>query len=162
MGAGMRLGWLVANEEIIRRMARLKTDGGTSIFGSYVAAEWIPMQLDAHIATLKEIYGRRRDVMLAALAEHMPEGTTWTHPEGGFFVWVTLPEAIDATKMRPQARERGVEYLPGATCFADGSGANTIRLSFSFATDEQITEGIRILSEVIHGELLEAGRPSPA
>jgi 2-aminoadipate transaminase len=101
-------------------------------------------------------------VMLAALAEHMPEGTTWTHPEGGFFVWVTLPEAIDATKMRPQARERGVEYLPGATCFADGSGANTIRLSFSFATDEQIAEGIRILSEVIRGELLEAGRPSPA
>lgn len=157
MGAGMRLGWLVANEEIVRRLARLKTDGGTSIFGSYVAAEWIPAQLDAHIATLKEIYGRRRDRMLAALAEHMPEGTTWTRPEGGFFVWVTLPEGIDAAKMRPQARERGVEYLPGATCFADGSGANTIRLSFSFATDEQIAEGIRILGEVIRGELLEAG-----
>jgi len=160
MGAGMRLGWLVANEEIIRRLARLKTDGGTSIFGSYVAAEWIPGQLDDHIAKLKEIYGRRRDLMLDALAEHMPEGATWTRPEGGFFVWLTLPEQIDAAKMRPQARERGIEYLPGGTCYADGSGKNTIRLSFSFATDDQIVEGIRILGEVIRGELLEAGTPA--
>jgi 2-aminoadipate transaminase len=156
MGAGMRLGWLVANEEIILRMARLKTDGGTSIFGSYVAAEWIPAQLDDHIANLKEIYGRRRDIMLEALAEHMPEGSTWTKPDGGFFIWLTLPEQIDAGKMRPMARERGIEYLPGATCFADGSGKNTIRLSFSFATDDQIVEGIRILGEVIRAELMES------
>ena len=85
----------------------------------------------------------------------MPKGATWSKPDGGFFIWLTLPEQIDAAKMRPQAKERGVEYLPGATCFADGSGKNTIRLSFSFATDTQIPEGIRILSEVIQGELLE-------
>lgn len=160
MGAGMRLGWLVAHEEIIRRLARLKIDGGTSIFGSYVAAEWIPGNLDDHIAKLKEIYGRRRNLMLDALARHMPKGATWTTPEGGFFIWLTLPEVIDATKMRPNARERGVEYLPGATCFADGSGKNTIRLSFSFAKDDQIVEGIKILADVIRGELLEAGVPA--
>ena len=155
MGAGMRLGWLVANEEIIRRLARLKIDGSTSVFGSFVAAEWIPANLDDHIAKLKGIYGHRRDLMLDALERYMPKGATWTKPDGGFFIWLTLPEQIDAAKMRPQAKERGVEYLPGATCFADGSGKNTIRLSFSFATDTQIPEGIRILSEVIQGELLE-------
>lgn len=157
MGAGMRLGWLIAPEEIIRRLARLKVDGGTSIFGSYVAAEWIPEHLDGHIAELKRIYGGRREVMLAALAREMPEGVRWTTPDGGFFIWLTLPEGLDAGRLRPQARERGVEFLPGETCYADGSGKNTIRLSFSFADEPQIEEGIRILAEVVRGELLEMG-----
>lgn len=157
MGAGMRLGWLVADEEIIRRMARLKIDGGTSIFGSYVAADWIPAHLDDHISKLKGIYGGRRETMLRALAEHMPAGSTWTTPEGGFFVWLTLPEGLDAVRMRPMARERGVEYLPGATCYTDGSGANKIRLSFSFADEQQIEEGIRILGEVFKAEMQELG-----
>jgi 2-aminoadipate transaminase len=158
MGAGMRIGWLIASEEIIRRMSVLKVDGGTNIFGSHVAAEWIPGNLDAHIATLKEVYHRRRDLMIAALERHMPEGTTWTTPDGGFFIWVTLPEDIDAAHMLPQAKERGVEYLPGATCYVDGRGKNQIRLSYSFARDEQIEPGIRILGEVAKGELLEVGR----
>jgi 2-aminoadipate transaminase len=158
MGAGMRIGWLVASEEIVRRMSVLKVDGGTNIFGSHVAAEWIPGNLDAHIAKLREVYHRRRDLMLAALERHMPEGTTWTTPEGGFFIWVTLPEGIDATRMLPQAKERGVEYLPGATCYVDGSGKNQMRLSYSFAQDEQIEPGIQVISEIAKGELLEVGR----
>lgn len=158
MGAGMRIGWLIANEEIIRRLSVLKVDGGTNIFGSHVAATWIPENLDAHIDKLKNVYGRRRDLMLAALERHMPEGTTWTTPDGGFFIWVTLPEGVDTTKMLPQARERGVEYLPGATCFVGEIGANNMRLSYSFARDEQIEQGIQILSEVIKGELLESAR----
>lgn len=158
MGAGMRIGWLVASEEIVRRMSVLKVDGGTNIFGSHVAAEWMPSNLDAHIATLKELYHRRRDLMIAALERHMPEGTSWTTPEGGFFIWVTLPEGIDATSMLPQARERGIEYLPGATCYVDGTGKNQIRLSYSFARDEQIDPGIKILGEIAKGELLETGR----
>lgn len=159
MGAGMRLGWLVAHEEIIRRLARLKIDGGTSIFGSFVAADWIPDHLDDHISKLKGIYGRRRQLMLESLERHMPKGASWTDPEGGFFIWLSLPEAIDTTKMRPHASELGVEYLPGATCYADGSVKNKIRLSFSFATDDQIVEGIRILAGVIRGEMLELGLP---
>lgn len=158
MGAGMRIGWLVAQEPIINGAARLKIDGGTSIFGSYVAADWIPANLDNHIDLLKGIYRRRRDLMLAALERHMPEGTTWTNPDGGFFIWLTLPGSVDATAIRPHARELGVEFLPGTTCFADGSGANTIRLSFSFARDHEIEPGIEILAGVIRGELLESGQ----
>ncbi|MFT4038266.1 MAG: PLP-dependent aminotransferase family protein, partial [Thermomicrobiales bacterium] len=74
----------------------------------------------------------------------------------GFFIWVTLPEGVDTTRMHPQARELGVEYLPGATCFVDGSGANQLRLSFSFVEDERIEEGIRIIAGVVAGEIQEA------
>jgi 2-aminoadipate transaminase len=157
MGAGMRLGWLIAPAEIITRMSVLKVDGGTNIFGSHVAAEWIPSNLDNHISTLKALYHHRRDIMLRSLEEHMPEGTSWTTPDGGFFIWLTLPEALDATRILPQAKERGVEYLPGTTCFVDGSGANQIRLSYSFARDDQIEEGIQILGDVFKGELREMG-----
>ena len=155
MGAGMRLGWLVGPIPIIQRLACLKFDGGTNIFGSFVAAEWIPAHLDDHIAELNAIYGRRRDIMLEALARYMPEGASWTTPDGGFFIWLTLPDEIDAGAMLPHARERGVEYLPGATCYTNGQGKNQIRLSFSFARDGRIDAGIRILSEVVRGELKE-------
>lgn len=158
MGAGMRLGWLVAAPAIIHRLATLKVDGGTNVFGSYVAADWLPRRLPEHVGKLRKIYQRRRDTMLAALEKHMPEGTTWTRPDGGFFIWVTLPEAIDTTQMRAQARERGVDYLPGATCFSDGSGHNHLRLAYSFASEEEIEAGIRIIGEIAKGELMEAGR----
>jgi 2-aminoadipate transaminase len=157
MGAGMRIGWLVAPEPILQRLAALKIDGGTNIFGSYVAAEWIPLHLDEHIEELKRIYVARRDLMLAALERHMPAGATWTTPDGGFFVWLTLPEQIDAGRLLPQARERGIEYLPGSTCYAGGAGRNQVRLSYSFARDDQIDEGIRILAELVHDELRELG-----
>jgi 2-aminoadipate transaminase len=160
MGAGMRIGWLIAPAEIVLKMSVLKVDGGTNIFGSHVAAEWIPSNLDAHVATLKEIYHRRRDLMLAALERHMPPGTTWTTPEGGFFIWVTLPDGIDTARMLPQAKERGVEYLPGGTCYVDGRGNNQMRLSFSFARDDQIEPGIRIIGEIAKGELREIGHNS--
>ncbi|HEY8448656.1 MAG TPA: PLP-dependent aminotransferase family protein [Thermomicrobiales bacterium] len=157
MGAGMRLGWLVAPEELILKLSVLKVDGGTNIIGSHIAAAWMPEHMQDHVSTLRNLYRRRRDVMLDALARYMPEGTTWTTPAGGFFVWVTLPEGIDTARMLPQARERGVEYLPGATCYVDGRGANQMRLSFSFPTEDQIEEGIRILGEIARGELLERG-----
>ncbi len=156
MGAGMRLGWLLAVPEIITRLTALKIDSGTNVFGAHVAAEWIPDHLVAHIDDLRTIYRRRRDLMLGALERHMPTGTTWSRPLGGFFIWVTLPDGIDTTRLLPQARERGVEYLPGATCYADGRGHNQLRLSYSFAADDQIEPGIRTLGELVKAELLEA------
>lgn len=158
MGAGMRLGWAIAPPELITKLAILKMEGGSGIFASYVAAEWMPEHLTDHIGQLREIYRTRRDIMLDALEKHMPEGATWTRPEGGFFVWVTLPESIDVTEMVPMIRERGVDILPGSACFADGSGRNTMRLSFSFATDDLIPEGIEILGQVFRDELREQGR----
>jgi 2-aminoadipate transaminase len=156
MGPGMRLGWLVGPPELIRRVAALKVDGATNVFGSHVAAEWLPEMLLPHVARLREVYQRRRDLMLAALAQHMPPGTTWTVPEGGFFIWVTLPEGVDTARMRTQVRELGVEYLPGEACFADSAGNNQLRLSFSFVADDRIDYGIRIIGDVAKSELREA------
>ena len=158
MGAGMRLGWLIADPEIIRRLTVLKVDGCTNVFGSHVAAEWVPEHLEAHVAELKAIYHRRRDLMLDALERHMPPGTTWTRPDGGFFIWVTFPEGIDTTRMLPQARERGVEFAPGPIFYVDGQGTDQLRLSYSFVRDEQVEPGIRIIGEIARGELLESGR----
>ncbi len=157
LAAGFRIGWVVAPEQLIRRLAALKTDGGTNIFGSFVAAEWLPKNFESHVAELRTIYGRRRDLMLDALTRHMPEGVTWSRPTGGFFIWMTLPEGINAGPMLAQARERGFEYLPGAACFFDGNGTNNIRLSFSFAYDDVIEDGIRMLGELIEAEIRESG-----
>jgi 2-aminoadipate transaminase len=163
MGPGMRLGWLVGPPALIRRLASLKVDGGTNIFGAHVAAEWLPEHLLSHVDRLQGVYRRRRDIMLEALDRHMPPGTTWTRPDGGFFVWVTLPPGIDTKRMLTQVQERGVDYLPGSECFFDGSGVNQLRLSFSFAEDDRIEPGIRVIGEVAASEMLESrGAATPA
>jgi 2-aminoadipate transaminase len=156
MGPGMRLGWLVGPHELIQRIAALKVDGGTNVFGAHVAADWLPDQLLPHVTRLREVYHRRRDLMLAALERHMPPGTTWTVPDGGFFIWVTLPRGVDTTRMRAQSRELGVDYLPGPTCYADGSGGNQLRLALSFVQDDLIERGIRTIGVIAAGELREA------
>ena len=156
LAAGFRIGWVVGPAPIIRRIASLKTDGGTNIFGSFIAASWLPEHFERHVDELRRIYGQRRDLMLSALEAHMPEGATWSVPTGGFFVWLTLPEGIDSGGMLAQAREMGIEYLPGSACFFDHSGGNHIRLSFSFARDEVIDEGIRRLGDLIRSELAES------
>lgn len=155
MGPGMRLGWLVGPPSLIRRVSSLKVDGGTNVFGAHVAADWLPERLLPHVARLRKVYHRRRDLMLAALDRHMPPGTTWTVPDGGFFIWVTLPEAIDGQRMLPQAQELGVEYLPGPACYSEATGQNQIRLSFSFVADDLIEPGIRIIGDVAKSELRE-------
>jgi 2-aminoadipate transaminase len=155
MGPGMRLGWLVGPPALIRRVAALKVDGGTNVFGAHVAADWLPERLLPHVDRLRAVYHRRRDLMLAALERHMPPGTTWTVPDGGFFIWVTLPEDIDTRRMHPQVQELGVEYLPGPACYAADAGANQLRLSFSFVDDDRIEPGIRIIGDVATSELRE-------
>jgi 2-aminoadipate transaminase len=151
----MRLGWLVGPPELIRRLSALKIDGGTNVFGAHVAAEWLPERLTPHVERLRTVYRRRRDLMLDALARHMPPGTRWTRPDGGFFIWVTFPEGIDTARMLPQVRELGVDYLPGPECFSQAAGANQLRLSFSFAEDDLIEQGIRVIGEVATAELRE-------
>lgn len=93
--------------------------------------------------------------MLTALESYMPSGISWSVPKGGFFIWMSLPDGFDAGKLLAQAREMGIEYLPGAACFFDDRGANRIRLSFSFAHDDVIDEGIRRLADLVKGELAE-------
>ena len=148
MAAGMRLGWVVAHRDVISRLLALKEDGGTSPFASYTATEFAASgTLVEHIQELRGIYRRRRDAMLAALEREMPEGTTWTKPEGGFFIWVRFPERLDITALGSAARERGVEISPGPVFYFDGRGTNEMRLSYSFADEAQIDQGITILAE---------------
>jgi 2-aminoadipate transaminase len=156
MGPGMRIGWLVGPPDIIHRLTVLKVDGGTNIFGSHVAADWMPRHLEEHVANLRQTYRQRRDAMLDALERFMPPGTTWSTPDGGFFIWLTLPESIDAGRMLPQAQERGVDYLPGVRCFSDGGGHNAIRLAFSFSDEAQIERGIQIIGDIARGEIAES------
>lgn len=149
MAAGMRLGWVVANPTIINALSGLKAEGGTSAFTGAIAAEFCASgTLVEHIGELVKLYRVRRDAMLETLQAHMPAGTSWTHPEGGFFVWVTLPAGVSATTLIGRARERGVEFLPGTACHY-GGGDNTLRLSYSFADEAQIRQGIAILAELI-------------
>ena len=149
VGAGLRLGWAVGPAEVINRAAKLKPDGGTSPFSSHILAEYAPENLEEHITDLRRVYKSRRDTMVRALHEEMPEGVTWTEPSGGFFLWITLPEGMDSVAMAPEARAHGVEYLPGTGCYFDGSGRQNIRLSYSFSDEEAIKRGIKILGGII-------------
>lgn len=160
LAAGMRLGWIVADPALIGRLGALKADGSTNPFAAHVAYEYCQDGvLEARIEELVALYRHRRDIMLGELVERMPEGISWSAPEGGFFVWLTLPEGYDATRLLPQARARGLEYLPGTACFHDGRGREHIRLAYSAAGDDEIARGVRILAEVI-GE--EGRSPAPA
>lgn len=156
MAAGMRLGWVVAHENVINRLIALKSDGGTSPFGSFVATEFAASgTLIEHVQELRALYHQRRDAMLAALEREMPEGTTWTHPDGGFFIWVRFPEGVDMDGLVPACRERGVEISPGPIFYFDGRGKNEMRLSYSFSDESQIAEGIAILAEEASRQLRE-------
>ena len=107
----------------------------------------------SQIKDFTEMYRERRDAMLAALDEHLPAGATWTVPAGGFYVWLTLPEGLDAKAMLPRAVTARVAYVPGTAFYADGFGSRCMRLSFCFPTPERIREGVRRLAAVIDAEL---------
>ena len=151
LAAGLRLGWLLGPREVLPRLIALKDDGGTSPFTSYLAATYSRAgELDPHIARLVASYRRKRDVMLAALTRYFPKSVTWTVPAGGFFVWVTLPPGTDAADLLRAAREEGVDFLPGRSCFPDPqAGTSHLRLAFSLPTPDQIEEGIKRLGGVL-------------
>ena len=154
MAAGMRLGWVIAAPEVIARLAGLKHEGGTSPFAGHVAAEFCSSgTLIEHVEELRALYLRRRDAMLSALQSNMPDGTSWTTPEGGFFVWVDFPEGVSANQLNADARQRNVEILPGTAFYFHGGGDQQIRLSYSFATEDQIAQGIAVLGELAKQQL---------
>ncbi len=159
LAAGLRLGYVVAPKELMARLLQLKVDVATSpfvvslaqAFASDGAAGLEPLQ--RHIETLQGVYRARRDAMLSALEEYAPPGVEWTHPDGGFFTWVTLPEGADAGALLAKATEAGVSFIPGAQNFPQTDGRRHMRLSFSFLPPEQLTEGIRRLGRVLHDAL---------
>jgi 2-aminoadipate transaminase len=158
LAAGLRLGALGGPRELVDKIVIMKqaTDLCTSSLTQRIAARFmLEHDLSAHITRLCQHYRVKRDAMVAALEKYMPkaEGISWTRPEGGLFLWVRLPEDIDTERMFQRALEHKVAYVIGAPFFVDGSGKNTLRLSFSKATLEEIEEGIRRLGQVVEEEL---------
>ncbi len=149
---GFRLGWAIANPEILDKIyvCKQSLDLCPPIFDQYVAAEFLSSgRLDENLAKSVALYKSKRDHLLALLEEYMPEGVHWTHPEGGLFLFLTMPEGFDAVKFYDGALDAGVAYVAGEFFHPDGSGKNTMRLNFSFMTPERMTEGIRILSSLL-------------
>jgi 2-aminoadipate transaminase len=152
---GIRTGWVFGPAPIIERLSILKqsADLCSSALNQMFAEEFLSSGLWLkNIENLKPIYRSRRDAMLEALEEHFPGEATWTRPEGGMFIWATLPHFLDAQKMLPLAINEKVAYVPGSAFFADGSGSNNMRLNFSYADEELIAEGIKRLGKVIRKE----------
>jgi len=149
---GLRLAWILGNEEVIRKIAILKqaTDLCTSILNQLIASEYCKLgKLEENIESNVQIYKRKRDIMLNALEKYFPKEVSWTKPQGGFFVVATLPEYIDTKKMLKEAIEENVAYVPGGPFFADEKGQNTMRLSFCYPSEEDIDEGIKRIGNLI-------------
>ncbi len=154
LAPAMKLGWVGGRADILAKMDGLNDGSPTSSFSGNIAARFAEEgHLARHTKQLIEIYRKKRDRLLAGLERYMPEGATWTFPQGGFFVWLELPERVDTVKMLPKAVEAGVSYLSGTACFASGKGRNCIRLAFSLVKLEDIELGLRKLGEVIQQEL---------
>lgn len=155
LSPGLRVGWAVAARPVISQMVLLKqaADLHSPTINQIAICEVAERHFDAHVARIREVYRHRRDVMLAALADHMPAGVDWTRPEGGMFVWLTLPKGMDGADLLARSLQTEmVAFVPGRAFYADGSGGNTIRLSFSAMNDDQIVEGIRRLGRLLRTE----------
>ncbi|TMV03738.1 PLP-dependent aminotransferase family protein [Ruegeria sediminis] len=152
LAPGLRVGWAVAAKPVIAQMVLLKqaADLHSSTINQMAITRVAEEHFDTHIPKLRAVYQRRRDAMLDALSRHMPNGVQWTKPEGGMFIWVTLPAGMDGAALLARSLDtEKVAFVPGQAFFADGSGANTIRLSFSCSDEPTINEGIRRLGEIV-------------
>jgi 2-aminoadipate transaminase len=152
LAPGLRLGWVIAPEEVIRKLVQAKqgADLHTSSFTQMVAYEVARGGfIDRHVKLIRAVYCERRDAMLRALENYFPDDVTWTTPQGGLFLWVTVPENLSTADILKEAIQQRVAFVPGGAFYADGSGHNTMRLNFSNATPEKITEGIRRLGTVL-------------
>lgn len=157
LAPGLRLAWVVAPTEVIKKLVQAKQgcDLHTSTFTQYIAYQvanspW----MKSHITLIRKTYKERRDIMIQALGEFMPEGVRWTKPKGGLFLWATLPEKIDTKAIFNKAVESKVAFVPGGSFHPLGGGENTMRLNFSNAKPELIMEGIKRLARVIKENLV--------
>ncbi|WP_137173501.1 PLP-dependent aminotransferase family protein [Massilia sp. HP4] len=153
---GIRLGYVCAPLPLVRRLelAKQAADLHTAQLTQMVVHEVVKDGfLDQHIPTIRQLYGDQCQVMLDAMQEHFPAGVSWTKPEGGMFIWVTLPQQIDAMKLLEQSLAARVAFVPGAPFYANNPATNTLRLSFVTVPPERIREGIAVLGKLIAGML---------
>jgi 2-aminoadipate transaminase len=153
---GLRVGWALAPHAVREKLV-LAAESATlcpPAFTQFVVARYLAAHdWRGQVKTYQEVYRERRDALLAALEQYMPPGCSWTHPAGGFYVWLTVPEGLDTKSMLPRAVTQRVAYVPGTAFYADGLGSRQMRLSFCYPTPERISEGVRRLAAVLDGEL---------
>lgn len=156
---GLRVGWVCAARDLVQKIVLAKQAGDlhSATLNQIAMHEVVEAVYERQIGKIIPVYKKRRDAMLAALAEHMPKGVSWTKPQGGMFVWLTLPESIDSVALlaRSIAEER-VAFVPGGAFFVGGSGRNTARLSYSLPPESGIEEGIKRLGRLI-AKVMAAG-----
>lgn len=153
LAPGLRVGWVCAAKPVISRLVLMKqaADLHSPTINQMAISAVAHSMFDAHVAKLRTTYKARRDCMLQALATHMPDAVQWTKPEGGMFIWLTLPTDQDGAKLLAKSLDsQKVAFVPGAAFHADGSGRNTLRLSFSLSDKATIEEGIGRLGKLFH------------
>ena len=149
---GFRLGWIIGDEALLDKIYVCKQalDLCPPVLDQYIAAEFLSSgALDRNLKKSIAYYRDKRDYMLALLDKYMPEGVEWTRPEGGLFLFLTLPEEIDSVKLYDRALSAGVAYVAGSFFYPDGSHRNTMRLNFSFLDKDRMEDGIRILASLL-------------
>ena len=149
---GFRLGWIIGPEELLEQIYVCKQclDLCPPVFDQYLAAEFLTSgALDRNLQKTIALYRHRRDKMVALLEKYMPAGVSWTHPEGGLFLWLTLPESVDTVALYDRALTAGVAYVAGSFFYTDGSHRNTMRLNYSFVAEEKMEPGIKLLSSIL-------------
>ncbi len=156
LSPGVRLGWAVAPAPVLAKMNIGKQASdlcSSSISQYFVGAYFDSGPWENYVRSLIEIYRRRRDVMLDALAEHFPREASWTHPQGGLFIWATMPSYIDTTDLLARALQERVAFVPGRAAYVDGRGGSAMRLNFSGVNEDEIREGIRRVGEVVREQV---------
>jgi len=149
---GMRMAWLAASQPLLGKLILTKqgADLHTQTLGQMQLADYLEhFDLDANISKTIELYRRRRDVMLEKMEQHFPDGVSWTHPEGGMFLWVTLPEGLDAYRILDDCLKEKVAFVPGAPFFPNGGHENTLRMNYSASDEERIAVGVERMAGVI-------------
>ncbi len=149
---GFRLGWIVAHEDLIDKivMAKQSTDLCTSPFLQKITAKYFEKgYFETNLQKIIDSYHDKRDAMLAAFRKYMPEGVSWTEPEGGLFLFLTLPEHMNAEDLFKLAIEQKLAIVLGQVFHCDGSGKNTARLNFSYMSKEQNEEGVKRLADAV-------------
>jgi 2-aminoadipate transaminase len=152
LSAGLRLGWAAAPRPILEKLNLGKQGAdlcSSSLSQHFVAAYFANRDWRTYLDTLRALYRRRRDVMLEALAEHLPAEATWTRPRGGLFIWARLPDYIDTTDLLARALREHVAFVPGRAAYLDGRGGSEMRLNFSGVGDDDIREGVRRIGKVV-------------
>ena len=156
LSPGFRLAWAIASDEITRKIEICKQalDLCTNTFTQYIACEFMRQgSLDLHIMKINEMYKPKRDLMMQAMERYFPSGYTCNKPKGGMFAWVTLPEGIDTEIMFLEAIKHKVAYVHGKAFHVDGGGERSMRLNFSYSSNDQIDEGMKRLGTVIEKKL---------